>query len=291
MAEIRVAIVNAFTTDSGGGNPAGVVLDADGLDAAARQKVAAAVGLSETAFIGRSDEPTVRMEFYTPNRPIADCGHATVATFGYLRGLGRLGDGVHRKEIASGVQPVRIDGELTFMGQRRPELTGLDALGMAPGDVAALLGLPRAALGAVAPAVVDNGVRFLALWLGDAADLAAARPDQAAIEALSERLDLIGVYAGAPPVAAGTVATARMFAPRYGIPEESATGMGAGTLAALLHARGVVAADRFVIEQGRYMDPPAPSLIKVELDIQGGALAAVHVGGRVRVMREMTVTV
>jgi hypothetical protein len=41
----------AFTDHGRGGNPAGVVLDAAGLDEAARLAVAARVGYSETAFV------------------------------------------------------------------------------------------------------------------------------------------------------------------------------------------------------------------------------------------------
>ena len=41
----------AFTTDPAGGNPAGVVLDADGLADEQMLQIAAAVGFSETAFV------------------------------------------------------------------------------------------------------------------------------------------------------------------------------------------------------------------------------------------------
>jgi Phenazine biosynthesis-like protein len=41
----------AFTDDPGGGNPAGVVLDARGLDEAQMLQVAREVGYSETAFL------------------------------------------------------------------------------------------------------------------------------------------------------------------------------------------------------------------------------------------------
>ena len=48
----------AFTMDGQGGNPAGVVLDASGLDAAKMQAIAADVGYSETAFlVRRQGEP------------------------------------------------------------------------------------------------------------------------------------------------------------------------------------------------------------------------------------------
>jgi PhzF family phenazine biosynthesis protein len=41
----------AFTVDGRGGNPAGMVLDARGLDGTDMQAIAAEVGYSETAFL------------------------------------------------------------------------------------------------------------------------------------------------------------------------------------------------------------------------------------------------
>ena len=40
MTELQAYVVNAFTDAGCGGNPAGVVLDADRLDATARRRVA-----------------------------------------------------------------------------------------------------------------------------------------------------------------------------------------------------------------------------------------------------------
>jgi len=45
---IEVQILNAFVDNNTGGNPAGVVLDADNLSTAQKRKIAQAVGLSET---------------------------------------------------------------------------------------------------------------------------------------------------------------------------------------------------------------------------------------------------
>lgn len=47
----------AFTESTDGGNPAGVVLDAEDLDEAQMQRIAAEIGYAETAFVtgsGRS---------------------------------------------------------------------------------------------------------------------------------------------------------------------------------------------------------------------------------------------
>ena len=82
--QFTVNVVNAFIDNGVGGNPAGVVLDADGLDRDTKQQIAAQAGLSETAFVSASDTAVFKLEFFTPTRQIAHCGHATVATFSYL---------------------------------------------------------------------------------------------------------------------------------------------------------------------------------------------------------------
>ena len=71
----------AFTYHGGGGNPAGVVLDAAGLDEAARLAVAARVGYSETAFAeAAGGAGQYRIRYFSPKAEVAFCGHATIAT-------------------------------------------------------------------------------------------------------------------------------------------------------------------------------------------------------------------
>jgi PhzF family phenazine biosynthesis protein len=72
----------AFTVDGRGGNPAGVVLDARGLDGTDMQAIAVEVGYSETAFlVARPDEPNVYdVRYFSPKREVPFCGHATIAS-------------------------------------------------------------------------------------------------------------------------------------------------------------------------------------------------------------------
>ena len=86
------------------------------------------------------------------------------------------------------------------------------------------------------------------------------QPQQERIQQLSEQLELVGFYLYVPKEA-GRV-EARMFAPRYAIPEESATGMAAGALA---FARPDLLLDaRLLIEQGHLMPRPSPALLQVD---------------------------
>lgn len=74
-----------------------------------------------------------------------------------------------------------------------------------------------------------------------------------------------------------------MFAPRYGISEEAATGMAAGPLACYLHDHLGVRKPRLVIEQGVFLTPPSPSELIAELTLDGDTITALRVGDRARV--------
>lgn len=292
---VTVQIVNAFTVNGTGGNPAGVVLDAGGLGTAAMLSVAAQTGLSETAFVSESKTEGSRLDFFTPTRRIAHCGHATVAAFALLRAEGRIGDGPTSKETVDGPRKILVRDGSVFMEQRAPRYqpaADWAAVGVTRDTVLASTGLSPDRLDArVAPVVVDTGNRFLLIGVADPAVLAAVVADQGAIAKISEALDLIGFYLFSVETGdAGTDATARMFAPRYGISEESATGMAAGPLACLLHDLFGPGQDRFVIEQGRFMAPPSPSRIIVDLDIANGQITGLMAGGEGKSIRSLRIS-
>lgn len=277
----EAVVVRAFARDGHGGNPAGVVLAADSLDAGQRQAIAAGLGTTETAFLSHSATATRRVEFFTPTRRIAHCGHATVAAFGLLRRLGQLTDGDYIKESIDGPRDVRIRDGQVFLRLPAPAIaaTRFDAA-----TLAALLRLPVNQIDAGASGIVDLGNRFLHIRVTDARALRAILPDLPAIAALSETHDLIGVYVYTHDTdTPDHVARTRMFAPRYGINEEAATGMGAAGLAAWLAARGELPGDQSWIEQGDAMPAPSPSLLEVRLERYAAHVSAVWVGGSIAV--------
>jgi len=80
--------VDAFTDQLFGGNPAGVVTNADGLSDEQMKKIAREMNLSETAFVLPSQTADVRLRFFTPDgSEIKFCGHATVGTLHQLAKL------------------------------------------------------------------------------------------------------------------------------------------------------------------------------------------------------------
>ncbi|GAA1184721.1 PhzF family phenazine biosynthesis protein [Kitasatospora gansuensis] len=97
----------AFTADPAGGNPAGVVLDATGLDTAAQLAIAAELGYSETAFLTPgSSERSFAVRYFSPLAEVPFCGHATVATAVAL--AERIGPGELLFETSVGPVPISV---------------------------------------------------------------------------------------------------------------------------------------------------------------------------------------
>jgi trans-2,3-dihydro-3-hydroxyanthranilate isomerase len=75
-------VYDVFTDEVLAGNPLAVVLDSDGLDAAAMQKIAGEFNLSETVFVGTPENPahSAGVRIFTPRVELPFAGHPTVGT-------------------------------------------------------------------------------------------------------------------------------------------------------------------------------------------------------------------
>ena len=289
--KIDVAIVSAFIDGDEGGNPAGVVLNADGLSHEDKLSIAQQVGLSETAFVSASDISEFTLDFYTPARQIAHCGHATIATFSYLSQQGLVGTGLgftgrSSKQTVDGPREIIIQKGQAYMEQTAPRYESV------AGDEAAILsslGLTADQLIA-SPTLVNTGNSFILVGVDSESTLAAIQPNQDQISVISDKYDLIGFYVFTTETKVdGRDAGTRMFAPRYGIDEEAATGMAAGPLACFLRDRLHLPKETFVIEQGNLMAQPSSSVITVNLTIEGEAIVSLMAGGGGKFIKQVKV--
>ncbi|MFJ5125403.1 PhzF family phenazine biosynthesis protein [Streptomyces sp. NPDC088555] len=271
----------AFSADPEGGNPAGVVLDASGLDDAAMLAVAAELGYSESAFLTGRDGPgdaTSREEpggegapaaraytirYFSPKAEVPFCGHATVATALALAERDGPGDLVFRTR--AGTVPVTVAREGTEL---RATLTSVapHVLDIAPGDLAealAALDWPAAGLDpALPPRIAFAGARHLVLAAATRERLADLDYDFARLEALMHRLDLTTlqlVWRAAP-----TVFHVRDPFPVGGVVEDPATGAAAAAFGAYLRAEGLVP-DAAVLTLHQGEDMGRPGTLTVEL--------------------------
>lgn len=289
MKSITVYQVDAFTAEKFKGNPAGVVLDADGLTAPDMLNIARELNNSETAFVFSASESDhdIHVRFFTPKTEVPICGHATIAAH-YVRALEKnLGSCTVRHKTGAGILPVRIDrqegdikvtmtqGDLSF--EPCFEASGCQR-------IAAALGLSSEDLDPACPMqIVSTGHSKVIIGIKKKERLNRLLPDFNALAQLSQEIRCNGYFiftfdSDEP----GILTHARMFAPAIGINEDPVTGNGNGPLGAYLVQHGLVRHNgnlfSFKGKQGEAMGRPGN--IYVEVDIKDSRPVRTRVGGQ-----------
>lgn len=276
---IKAYTINAFAKSFQGGNPAGVVLDADALTDQQMNGIAGIIGFSETAFVMKSNVADFRVRFFTPKDEVDLCGHATIATFFTLGLLGVVEPGQYSMETKAGLLKVVVAEDLSIlMEQKTPSF--LDVL--EPAHIAAALNLSVNDLADGLPVqIVCTGLRDIMVPVKSMKILHDMKPDFDRVAEISKQQNVVGFHVFTLETVNNATAHCRNFAPLYGIPEESATGTSNGALASYLFQRGLVdpaQAKQLVMEQGYSMN--MPSEILVSLKIEGNSISQVNVGGK-----------
>lgn len=274
---MKYFIVDAFTREAFGGNPAGVVLlDQDFPDERLMTQVAAELRYSETAFVQHNGPKEYTVRYFTPTGEVDLCGHATISTFGVLREQGLIADGdVCLNHTLAGDLEVAI-GEQVMMQMATPTVVDrqvdADRLHRIM-DPTAAIRWPNSPI-----EIVSTGLPDIIMPMASVEDLNGMRPDMEALSAISQELKVVGAHAFAL-TDDGYTAHVRNFGPLYGIPEESATGTANAALTHYLHRRGLIAAgDRCRFMQGEAMG--RPSVIMTVLKPDG----SIWVGGESRII-------
>ncbi|ELZ91868.1 phenazine biosynthesis protein [Haloferax mucosum ATCC BAA-1512] len=284
MDSRRALLVDAFTTEPLSGNAAGVVPDADGLDADQMRAIAAELGASETAFILSSSVADRRIRYFTPTQEIDLCGHATIAAYAHLAAERAIEPGTHSLETNVGTLDIEVDdlGEV-WMTQDAPTVERLD---VDYGRFASALGIDDAALrdvGADLPvALASTGLPFLMVPVNFLEHLSSAAPDHGALCDLAAEHDAAGIYAFSFDAIDGdSTLHARCFAPGVGIPEDPATGTASGACGAYLRQVGAFDSvpDELRFEQGHFVDRPSVVRVTVGTDIRVGGRAVQSLDG------------
>jgi PhzF family phenazine biosynthesis protein len=250
----------AFADDVDGGNPAGVVLDADALTAAQMLAIAEAIGFSETAFVTEGGHG---LRFFSPKAEVAFCGHATIATAVAMAER----DGAATRELATaaGVVAVEVSGEpgalaATFAS---PATSTRPAPEAVVSRALAALGWSRDELDARYPVHVANaGNDHLMLGLSRLETLAGFDYDYASLAALMEQEGWTTVHAFV--ARERDEFRARNAFPPGGVHEDPATGAAAAAFAAYLRDLGLLTPPgRITIHQG--VELGRPSVIVAEV--------------------------
>lgn len=278
MMDIKIHTVSAFAKGNGGGNPAGVVLDAGAFSADDMLQIARQASFSETAFVQEERGADYKLRFFTPNSEIDLCGHATIATFSLLKSKGLLSKNKYSVETKQNLLAVEImnNGQV-YMEQPLPEFH--DKINAQ--EIAECLHVSTDVFIDLLPIqIVSTGVRDILIPLHNLKALFSIKPDYEAISAISKKYNVIGFHVFTMETLFESTAHCRNFAPLYQIPEESATGTANGALSCYLLKYGMVSpeqAEGLVFEQGYVLDKPSEILVK--LAVKQSLVMDVAVGG------------
>lgn len=269
----------AFAAEPGGGNPAGVVLDAIHLTEADMQRIAADLGHPETAFVGARDGRRVSVRYFSPDDEVPFCGHATIATAVALAEA--EGPGAFVFDTRAGA--VEVTTATDEAGNVRAGFTSVDPytvdleddvadrlltlLGLTRSDLDERMPLAQSFAGNLHPVVAVASREVFDAFTFD------PLPMRALLDERGWKGTVIVVHVDSD-IADGVVVEARNLFPVADITEDPATGSAAASLGAYLRDRlGVPAPFGFTVRQGRHIG--RPSVLEVEVPASGG----IHVRG------------
>lgn len=266
---MKYCIIDAFTDQPFGGNPAGVVLlDGDTFPTEELMvHIAAELRYSETAFVRRDSDSEYTVRYFTPKAEVELCGHATIATFAMLHHENGL-TGRCLCHTKAGDLAIEV-GDRVMMQMATPRIV----------DTIADAEVIYRAIGVtdyqptLPVQIAYSGLPDIMIPLRDVAMLQSLKPDMEAIAAITRKYEAVSFHVFA---FAGDSYTAhvRDFAPLYDIPEESATGTANAALTHYLQQNGCIpSTGDFSFLQGEAMG--RPSVVSTRITADG----TIHVGG------------
>jgi PhzF family phenazine biosynthesis protein len=279
-----VHVVEVFKSQHGGGNPAPVVINADGLEAEQMMSIARDYGHESGFVFPGTSGSDYRFRFFVPRHEMSMCGHATIGTVWLLHSLGKLDSPILSIETLSGKVAVHIhgeEGEPPFIEISQPAGVVspvnnpalrehiVKAIGLEPEDILDLPFLNSA----------TSRVKTL-IPLRSPERLDAAIPDSGRIEALCEELDSTGFYLFCAHPGKPRQFDSRQFPKSSGYPEDAATGIAATALAFGLLKYEMIKVDTgsMLIHQGRAMGRPSDIHVRFDID-EAGIARGCFVGG------------
>jgi trans-2,3-dihydro-3-hydroxyanthranilate isomerase len=287
----RFQTLDVFTETALAGNPLAVVLDAEGLDDARMQAIAAEFNLSETVFVlePRSAINSARVRIFTPKRELPFAGHPTVGAAALI---------AHRRasDLLS-AQDLRIVleepiGDVVCVARRRkgqalaayfelPKLPErLENKPPSTVQIAASLGLELQDIGfdGHEPSLYSAGSPFLFVPIRSLEAIGRTAPG---VMPWATREGPATFVYTRETEREGSAYHGRMFAGAWGIGEDPATGSAVAAFAGVVQTfdRPSDGDHMMTIEQGFEMG--RPSLIALGLVIEDGSLVSATIGGSV----------
>jgi PhzF family phenazine biosynthesis protein len=240
MNTYRIKTVNAFTNRPFSGNPAGVVIDANGLTDQQMQLIAREVNTPETAFVlvPSDKEANLRIRWFSPRGEVPLCGHATIASFHALaeeglEGMSTNGQHYFRLQTKSGLLGVRVEKNFCNISiEFELPLPKFKIKKQLPASMLRAIGITAKDIKKDLPVVTDL---YLYIPVNKLSILGKLRPDFSAMKNELKKMKVNGVSLFSLETKEKKSSVhSRFFAPNYGIDEDPVTGSANGPLGCYL---------------------------------------------------------
>jgi len=247
MKKLNTYQIDSFTKEKFKGNPAGVVLNADGLSDDQMQAIARELNNSETAFLFSSDDADCDgvIRYFTPKSEVPTCGHATIAAM-YAKALEyNLDSCLLKYKTRIGILPFEIikenDDYQVIMTQGKFDLGSkfdkdttkrlIDALGLDATDLDEKCPVQ----------IASTGHSKVMIGIKSRAKLNDLTPNFSDLADLSKQIHCNGFFVFTFDSDDQKILTyGRMFAPVIGINEDPVTGNANGPLGGYLIQNKIV---------------------------------------------------
>ncbi|MDO9579512.1 MAG: PhzF family phenazine biosynthesis isomerase, partial [Bacteroidales bacterium] len=247
MKKLKIYQIDSFTKERFKGNPAGVVVNADGLSDIQMQLVARELNNSETAFLFSPDENKCDgvIRYFTPKTEVPTCGHATIAAM-YAKALeDNLDSCILRIKTKIGILPFEIIRKnrdyQVIMTQGNFELSSTFDLETTQKLITAL-GIEKSDLDNKCPIqIASTGHSKVMIGINSRKKLNDLTPNYNDLASLSKLINCNGYFVFTFDSDIPDILTyGRMFAPAIGINEDPVTGNANGPLGGYLIQNKIV---------------------------------------------------
>jgi trans-2,3-dihydro-3-hydroxyanthranilate isomerase len=277
---VKAKRMSAFTSIPYGGNPAWVIIGAEGLSDDDMRRLASDLNpLSDTAFVlpETTKEADLHLRFFTGAGELNFSGHASIATYFALSGENVIKldepEVVLRQRTKAGIQQVelRLKGDKVTRATMTLTKPNYLDVNVTPVHIARFLGLTANDLTALNLPfeVISTGFNDLIVPVKSMNEMRAINPDYTFMDSVCTRLGIHGVIVYClETIDVGDTAFMRHFAPTVGVQEDPISGAAAGSLGCYLIRHKLIEPSNFsriVIEQGYLQNRQGKVYVHVEM--------------------------
>lgn len=264
MRTLTFKKIDAFASKNSSGNPAAVIYleSIDDLSSSEMLQIAKELKgfVSEVGFVSPGTESDYQLRYFSSEREVAFCGHATIAILNDIvandpiaqtKSWLSIATKTHRLMVENRYETeesVYISAPAPLFSERTIELA----------DIAAALDCPTADLDReTPPQIVNAGLETLVISMAGLESVLSASPSLQDLNTFCSQIGVDIMILYSPETAAqDTHYRTRVFAPTFGYLEDPATGSGNAALGYCLLKHGKWTGEKIKIEQNGHRETP-----------------------------------